>query len=119
MTLTERYKLFSSEALVQIIESEEGDYTNEAIEAARAELKTRGVTNDDLLSLSRKVIGERIKTYLENFDVINDQLELPKSRILNEEEIKLLFQTVFAHWKSENDDMIPDSWKYVLGAGFG
>lgn len=118
MTLKERYASQSIEQLVLIIESPV-DYTEEARSVAKEVLSERHVEREAIVSASRKVLKGRILDYLENFDVINDKLELPKSALQNEEEVKLLFRTVFTEWKNEREDMIPDSWKYVIGAGFG
>lgn len=102
-----------------VIESRPGDYTSGAIQAAKSVLKTKGLDESAARSIAREILTKRMVEYLNNFDVVNDTLRLPLSQLLNEEEVKLLFQNVFAQWKSERDDMIPDSWKYVIAAGFG
>lgn len=119
MNLIERYNRCTNEELVAIIESTPDDYTKKAKDAAAAILKSRKLSEDEIRSLARAVIGKRIRVYLKAFDVINDQLELPKSALLNSEEVKALFQSEFAHFKNESDDMIPDSWQYILAAAFG
>jgi hypothetical protein len=119
LNLKTRYQSISNDELIGIIESPEGDYTDEAIDIARNESRNRGLSEEELRSIARQMLTERMRTYLDGFNVINDKLKLPKSRILNTEEVKALFTTVFTQWKHENDDMIPDGWQYVLAAGFG
>lgn len=119
MDLIERYSRHSNKELIEIIESPRDDYTKEAIDAVKHIVKNRQLTEEEIRSMSREIIGSRIREYLKGFDVINDKLELPKSRLLNEEEVKALFQTEFARFKNESDDMIPDSWQYILAAAFG
>ena len=119
LNLETRYQSITNDELIGIIESPEGDYTDAAIDVARVEMKSRGLSEEDMRSISRKLLTERMRTYLDGFNVINDKLVLPKSRILNTEEVQALFTTVFTQWKHENDDRIPDGWQYVLAAGFG
>jgi hypothetical protein len=119
MDFSKLYSTYSFEPLVSIIECKQDEYTNEAIEAAKLTLKRKGVDDGDIRSVAREILSKRIVEYLNDFDVVNDTLKLPQSRILNEEEVRLLFQNVFAQWKAESDDMIPDGWKYAIGAGFG
>jgi hypothetical protein len=118
LDLIKRYQKKSSAELVRIIETAE-DYQPSAIEVAKDVLRSRNLEQAEVLRLAREVQSEKIEAYLENFSVLNDKLELPESHFLNEEEMKLVFKTCFTRWKTENDDMIPDSWLYVLGAGFG
>lgn len=118
MELIERYRKKTNEELVKVIESP-ADYQPEAIKVAKQVLRSRNLEQADLLKLARAIQTEKIDRYLDGFSVVNDKLELPESHFLNEEEMKLLFKTCFTRWKEENDDMIPDSWLYVLGAGFG
>ncbi|MDA7744609.1 hypothetical protein N8911_00775 [bacterium] len=119
MDLVKRYSRHTNEELIEIIESPSGDYTQIALDAVGVVIKNRQLSEEDLRSLSREVIGGRIREYLKSFDVINDELEMPVSRLLNTEEVKALFQTEFARFKNESDDMIPDSWQYILAAAFG
>ena len=119
MDLVKRYSRNTNEELIEIIESPDGDYTQVALDAVRVVIKNRQLSEEDLRSLSREVIGNRIREYLKSFDVINDQLEMPVSNLLNVEEVKALFKTEFAQFKNESDDMIPDSWQYILAAAFG
>lgn len=119
MDLVERYSRHSNKELVDIIESPVDDYSEAAIDAVKTIVKNRQLTEEDVRSLSREIIGLRIREYLKNFDVINDELTMPHSRLLNEEDVKALFQTEFARFKNESDDMIPDSWQYILAAAFG
>jgi len=118
MSYQDRYQKLSLAQLVRIVESAD-DYQAGAVEAAKEEIKRRRPEPSELLQSSRAVLKERIERYLNDFSVVNDQLVLQKSHYMNEEEVKLLFRSCFAEWKKENDDMIPDSWLYVLGAGFG
>ncbi|MEX2597212.1 MAG: hypothetical protein WEC59_09825 [Salibacteraceae bacterium] len=118
MTIADRYKQKPLLFLVKVIEHAP-DFQPEAVEAAKREIQSRKVDRADILKAARQVITEDIDAYLDSFSVVNDKLKLPKSFFLNEEEVKLVFQTCFVRWKEESDDMIPDSWLYVLGAGFG
>lgn len=118
MSLKERYTKQPLEFLVGVIESP-GDFTDEARLTARDVIRERKLEPETVIKAARTVIQDRIRAYLADFDVINDTLELPKSVLLEEEDVKLLFRTAFTEWKNQNDDMTPDSWQYVLGAGFG
>jgi len=118
LTLRERYRSQSLEFLVTVLENP-GDYTEEAAIIAREELQMRRIPREDLVALARKLLSEKLRLYLDQFDVVNDSLELPESHFLNEEEVKIQFMAVFAQWKNERDDMIPDSWHYIIGAAFG
>ena len=95
MTLAERYQTYELSELIHILE-ESHEYQPQAVETANQEIKRRGTTNEALLSAARQRLSAKIETYLNGFDVINDKLELPKSNVLNEEEVKLVFQTAFA-----------------------
>ncbi|GAB4377539.1 MAG: hypothetical protein Kow0075_06190 [Salibacteraceae bacterium] len=113
-----RFSEMSVRELVELLEAPEGHYTPEAIELARTELKNRKASREELLTAARTVLEDRIDRYMRDFDVVNDELVLPTSRFLNEEEVKLIFLKEFKRWKNENDDLIPDGWKYAIGAGF-
>jgi hypothetical protein len=118
MSLIERYQNKPLTELVKIVESAR-DYQPEAVETAKQIIRDRKLDQADILKASREVISEKINAYLQTFSPVNDKLMLPTSHYLNEEEVKLVFKTCFTEWKHENDDMIPDGWKYVLAAGFG
>jgi len=117
MSLEERYRKKPLSFLVTVVEQAE-DYRPEAVDLAKALIREKG-DESEVLKAAREVVGEKIRQYLESFSVLSDELELPNSYYLNEEEVKLVFRSQFAAWKNQNDDMIPDSWLYVLGAGFG
>ncbi len=118
MSLEETYKGKSIEFLIGLLENQ-ADYTEDAPSAARAELHRRQVDQDEIRSIARRMLQDKIRMYLDDFDVLNDQLSLPESSILNEEEVKAEFRIVFAQWKANKEDMIPDSWQYVIGAALG
>ncbi|MEQ9188757.1 MAG: hypothetical protein RLP15_13565 [Cryomorphaceae bacterium] len=101
--------------LIRVIEQSE-DFRPEAVVAAKQVLRQRNPSHGDLLKAAREVMTERINTYLDGFSVVNDALVLPQSHFLNEEEVKLVFRACFSARKGEFDDMIPEAWKYVLGA---
>jgi hypothetical protein len=119
MDLVKRYSRHTNEELIEVIECANDDYTQGALDAVAVIIKNRQLSEEDLRSIAREVIGNRIREYLKNFDVINDKLELPKSKLLNTEEVKALFSNEFSRCKNESDDMIPDSWQYILAAAFG
>lgn len=118
MSLTERYKNQPLSFLVNIIEHKE-DYTLEARDAALSEISRQGIEREQVIVEARKQLSIRIENYLNEFNVINDKLKLPESYYFNEEEVKLLFKTVFNAWNNKQEDMTPDSWQYILGAGLG
>lgn len=118
MTLAERYADKPLSFLINIIENR-NDYSEEAFETALAEIKRQGFDRSEIITEVRKRLSDEIENYLTNFNVVNDKLILPTSYYLNEEEVKLLFRQVFATWQNKTDDMTPDSWQYVLGAGLG
>ncbi len=118
MTLEEQYNNKPLEVLVEIVERSEG-YTTEAMRAVATALKERKVTPDALKAVAEELLKQQIHDYLENFSVINDELSLPSSNILAKEEVVTIFKEIFLQWKQENDDMIPDGFKYILGAAFG
>ena len=109
----------SDQQLVAIVESPDEHYTDLAREAATIELQHRRISNESIKEMALSYQRKRVLDYLKAFNVVNDELRLPKSNILNESEVRELFQQTFLEWKKENDDMIPDSWKYVIGAAFG
>ena len=117
--IEKRLRLKSDAELVAVIESNEGDYTKQAIEVAQRVLTQRSLDQAKVLELARNLMKTKILSYLKSFDVINDTFVLPQSSILAEEEIKSLFSQTFTQWKNEQDGMIPDGWQYVLAAGLG
>lgn len=114
MNFEQRYSNEPLGNLVHIIEHAE-DYQPQAVEAARKVIRRRGLSQSDILSAARAVMTKRVHAYLDNFSVVNDSFQLPKSAFLNEEEVKLVFRTCFTERKNEFDDMIPDAWKYAIG----
>ena len=117
--IEKRLRLKSDAELLAVIESNEGDYTKQAIEVAQRVLTQRSLDQAKVLELARNLMKTKILSYLKSFDVINDTFVLPQSSILTEEEIKSLFSQTFTQWKNEQDGMIPDGWQYVLAAGLG
>lgn len=118
MTLADRYFDKPLSFLINIVEKRD-DYSEEAFETALVEIKRQGFERSEIITEVRKRLSEEMENYLSSFNVVNDQLILPTSYYLNEEEVKLLFRQVFATWQNKTDDMTPDSWQYVLGAGLG
>lgn len=118
MSLAQRYQNKPIQFLINIIEHKE-DYTPEAVQTAINELLRQGVDREVIIKEARKHLTERIERYLEGFNVVNDKLELPQSHYFNEEEVKLIFKTVFHQWSEKSEDMTPDSWQYILAAGLG
>lgn len=118
MNLEQKYSEKSVEFLVRILEFP-SEYTPEALQAAAAVLRSRNVMEATIKEVASNLLKTRLLDYFENFSVINDELTLPTSNILSREEVVPVFTQLFEEWKKENDDMIPDSWKYVIGAGFG
>ena len=118
MALRERYSGKNLDFFVRMLECPE-DYTPEALQAAAQELKERNVTGEALKAIAVELLKDKLLDYFENFSVINDELTLPNSNILSKEEVMPVFIELFEEWKAENDDRIPDNWKYVIGAGFG
>lgn len=109
----------SNEQLIAMIEAPSDDFTSAAKAAAQEELAHRGLTAADMNALAKKHQAAQILAYLQQFNVLTDQLELPESQLMSSDEVTELFKETFHAWKAENDDMIPDSWKYVIGAAFG
>ena len=118
MTLAERYHDQSLSFLINIIEHQH-DYTPEAVNAAINEILRQGHERSSVIAEARKLLSQRIESYLDQFNVVNDKLELPQSHYFNEEEVKLIFMHVFNQWNTKTEDMTPDSWQYILAAGFG
>lgn len=115
MQLEQQYSSRPTSFLIRVIEQSEA-FRPEAVAAAKRVLRNRNPSQGDLLKAAREVMTERINAYLDSFSVVNDALVLPQSHYLNEEEVKLVFRACFSARKGAFDDMIPEAWKYVLGA---
>lgn len=114
MSLYKRFSRKSSKELLQIIETPEG-YTEEALEVAKDELRSRLLEPDTLHGLAVEVHREKFQKMLDTFDPLNDKLELPKSLFLGREDLKDLLKEEFEYFMEQKEGFRFDVWHYAIG----
>ncbi|MBI9035134.1 MAG: hypothetical protein JEZ03_11745 [Bacteroidales bacterium] len=115
MTIQEKYQNESLDFLINIIENHQ-DYTKEAVELAKTEIVNRKPEKENVVEISRTIITQKIREYLDDFSSLNDEIILPKSIFLKEEEIEEIFNQEFEVWKERKDALRPNGLDYITGA---
>jgi len=113
--LHEIYAAADIETLVKVLEHP-ADYTAECVQVVKDEIKHRSLDATDLKQSASELLQIKISKYLDTFSPINDKLVLPKSEILNEDEIKVIFRKCFDKFVERKELMEVDSWHYAIGA---
>lgn len=114
MSLRKRFAKKDSPSLVQILETPEG-YTPEAMKVAEEELYSRELGEAAIHEIAVAYNTERIKNILENFDPLNDKLEVPKSFFLSPEVMKEMLKVEFKAYMDQREGFRFDVMQYALG----
>jgi hypothetical protein len=114
-SLREKYFEASNETLIKIIEEPE-DYTKECIQTISNILKERRIPQEEMSSIAREFMTERIREIVKKFSPFNGQIHLPFSNFIPREERMEILQTEFKEWMMRKGDMEIDVYKYVVGA---
>ena len=116
MRIKEHYQKADLQTLVETIETPD-DYTDEAVEAAINELESREVDDEDVRLIALNILTQKARGMLQSFSPVNDELTLPTSYFLKRDEVVKIFKREFDAHVERRQQMTPDSWSYVIGAG--
>lgn len=108
---------FSIEELIEIVDNEE-NYDESFIVSIKKELSQRNCLDITVETIAKENLQKKIKSYFENFDILNDELIMPKSRFLSNEVIFDLFREEFQQWRLNHESLRIDVEKYSIGGVF-
>lgn len=114
MSLRKRFAKKDSPTLVQILETPEG-YTPEAMKVAEEELFSRELGDTVINEMALTYNTERIRNILENFDPLNDKLEVPKSFFLSHETMREMLKAEFKEFIDQKEGFRFDVMQYAMG----
>jgi len=114
MDLAKRYAKKDTKTLIQVLENEQ-DFSSEALAAAEAELGYRNIEPTAFDTLVLDVNRERIINLLNRLNPVNDELVVPKSRWLTDEEMRNLTKEEFQLLLKRKDGFRFNVWNYAVG----
>lgn len=101
--LFKRYFHSSNEKLIAIIEN--GSlYRNETVTVANEILKDRALEFEFVKNCARSLMHERLENYFSNFNIWNDDLEIPKSVFLSDKEVLEIFEIKYNIYLNDRED---------------
>lgn len=101
--LFNRYFHSSNEKLIAIIENA-NRYQSETVEVAKEILHDRALDIDIIKSSARSLMQERLEHFFGNFNIWSDDLEIPKSEFLSEEEVLEIFELEYNSYLNDRED---------------
>ncbi len=114
MTLREKYRNEKLATLIAIIESSQ-DYTEEAINIIKEEIKYRKPDEGEVKKIASDLYHKKAKSYWGDFSVFQEPAALPKSLFLNKEEILTIMREEYEFWEGKREDMTINTFKYIAG----
>lgn len=114
MTLEESIKSKDLKGLITIIEDAE-NYTKECVELAAHELADRNVEREEVIQCASEIAREKIRHDLKSFSPLNDEIEMPKSFILQRDEILEVLKSEFYEMQERRQALDVDVLKYIVG----
>lgn len=114
MDLAKRYARKDTKTLIQVLENP-ADFSPEALAAAEAELDFRNIEPEALNNLILEVNRERIIELLNHLNPVNDELVVPKSHWLTDEEMRKMTKEEFKLLLDRKDGFRFNVWNYAIG----
>ena len=112
--LKEIYQIKSNYQLIEILE-DAGNYSEEAISVVDEIFKSRNMKPEEVMSMVYEVNEKKVKTIIDNLDPVNDDINVHKSRFLNEEEVKAIYIQELERLMKEKEGFRFNVWLYALG----
>jgi len=109
--LFKRYFHSSNEKLISIIENA-NLYPIETLAVAKELLEGRGLEFEFIKNCARSLMHERLELYFGNFDIYNDEMEIPTSEFLSKEEVLEVFDDEYQNYLNNRNSFRPDMRQY-------
>ncbi len=109
--LFKRYFHSSNEKLIAIIENAHL-YRSETVAVAKELLEGRDLEFEFVKNCARSLMHEKLELYFGNFDIYNDEMEIPLSEFLSKEEILEIFEAEYHNFLSIRDSFRNDMRQY-------
>ena len=109
--LFKKYFYSSNEKLIAIIENAH-NYRSETIAVAKELLEGRALEFEFVKNCARSLMHEKLELYFGNFDIYNDEMEIPLSEFLSEEEVLEIFEDEYQNFLSNRNSFRSDMNQY-------
>ena len=109
--LFKRYFHSSNEKLIAIIENAHL-YRYETVAVAKELLEGRNLEFEFVKSCARSLMHESLELYFGNFDIYNDEMEIPTSEFLSKEEVLEIFEDEYFNFMNNRNSFRPDMRQY-------
>jgi len=111
-SLFHRYLNSSNEKLIVIIDQSHL-YQPKTVETVRAILEDRNLDTELVKNIARSLMQEQLEHFFGNYNIWNDELKLPKSEFLTEEEVLEIFEIEFDNYQNDRLDFSADLNMYM------
>jgi len=101
--LYKRYFYSSNEKLIAIIENA-NLYQIETVDVAKEILEGRALESEFIKSCASSLMHERLEHFFGNFNIWNDELEIPTSEFLSEKEVHEIFEIEYNSYLNDRED---------------
>lgn len=111
-SLYHRYLNSSNEKLIVIIEQSHL-YQTATVENVRAILEDRKLETVFVKNIARSLMHEHLEHFFGNYNIWSDELTLPKSEFLTEDEVLEIFEIEFDNFQMDRLDFSADLNMYM------
>jgi len=99
-SLYHRYLNSSNEKLIVIIEHSHL-YLPQTVETVRVIFKERKLDEDLVKNIARSLMHESLEHFFGNYNIWSEELRLPKSKFLTEDEVLEIFEVEFENYQMD------------------